>query len=401
MAPQVELRDAVFEVRDIESQSPELDSGLGFLGYAQSGGSRGHPYLAGTVDVDSLLSPYCVERYGPNSRVLTMEEVIFQTVGNLPPGVSGIVDEFHNNGYVFLSSWDNEFAKTGSGCGYCSYVSEQQHGHAWPKSWNQLNAGCIEGVIACGRDHGLSDVRATYALPLAVDDIPKWTHLTLVVGELGLQVLVDGVEVGGEATEGTLSRAFAAFDFAGAMKLGHLSSSDPGSNYRHFHLPLYGSVAMLRMYDKSMTASEIACEHEHTHQMLLAGRLSVTETCNDHTSRRTGCSSAFALNGDDAEAVSVDDGSCEYRRTDIMLVETGTILSNKTGLLCTCRKLIQIQWYCWLCRPGMAQTQLLQRCDISETLVASGRFRLGSSMPTATTRTKVAMTSPGLLWKRG
>jgi hypothetical protein len=118
VAPQVELRDAVFEVRDIESQSPELDSGLGFLGYAQSGGSHGHPYLPGTVDVDSLLSPYCVERYGPNSRVLTMEEVIFQTVGNLPPGVSGIVDEFHNNGYVFLSSWDNEFAKTGSGCGY-------------------------------------------------------------------------------------------------------------------------------------------------------------------------------------------------------------------------------------------------------------------------------------------
>ena len=326
----VDLRDAVLTERDDSSSRPQLDSGQSFLGYARypetgSGGGWAPLSYYGTEGGTEHLSTYCAAEYGEHARVMTLEEQMYSMVGNLPPTPMGI--EEYGTDSINLANWDNDNLQGGV-FGTCSFVDTFQHLNGWPSSFKQTNCGCNNGgLIACGRDHGLADTRATYAIPLARDEVPMWTEITLVVGPAGLKVLQDGVELAGKVSEGSVTADFSAFDFAGPMKLGYFARSHGGdSDYIDIHMPFYGSAALLRVHNAALSEAEILCQFEHSSHLIAGGRLSVSDgTCLGHPAT-TGCSQVFASNYDaEAGRPDVDDGSCTYHEVQEAFAEVGSV----------------------------------------------------------------------------
>eukprot|EP01051_Picozoa_sp_SAG22_P008316 SAG22_NODE_627_length_8410_cov_9.212249_2_plen_836_part_00 len=330
----VDLRDAVRADRDESSSRPELDSGQSFLGYARypevEGGGFARLSYYGTEGATEHLSSYCVAEYGEHARVMTLEEQMYAMVGNLPPTPMGI--EEYDTDQINLANWDNDDLQGGQ-FGPCSFVDTFQHLNGWPSSFKQTNCGCSHvGLIACGRDHGVADVRATYAIPLGIDEVPMWTQITLVAGPAGLKVLQDGVELkAGRVSEGSVTADFSAFAFAGPMKLGYFARSHGGdSDYIDIHMPFYGSAALLRVHDGALSEAEVLCQFEHSSQLIAGGRLSISDgTCLGRPAR-TGCSRTFASNYNaDADPSDVDDGSCHYREVQEAFAESGSVRSGE------------------------------------------------------------------------
>jgi hypothetical protein len=336
----VEVRDAVRAPRNLTASPPEMDSGLSFVGYTtvpdNPGGGFGNHLWYGMDDPNEHLNGFCRERYGNSARVITLEEQMYGFVGDQPPSASDIID--FGTSYINLANWDNDDHEAGR-FGTCSMITTFQHGHGWPSSFKQTNCGCggrSEGegaLIACGRDHGEADVRASFPIPLMQDDLPRWSHVALTVdATAGLRVFQDGTLLtGGENSlaEGSLTANFAAFAFREAIRVGYFARSHGADQeYVDVHMPLYGTVSMLRVFDEALSDQGLACLHETSSRLVSSGRMDVDSICIDESSGRvTGCTHPFAINFD--HAATVDDGSCQHRILQSAFSELGFVTTGQ------------------------------------------------------------------------